>query len=110
MAHEYYLRFDKFTQSDAAADKEDPVEPDQIRTNRFLHIYVRGYLPPSATNVYGMYRQVETSHDVNLGGSVSFKFTITHYELRPKTSYLIRIADDFKEPHCLSSQVIDTVS
>lgn len=113
MAHEYYLRVGKVTQGDAADGHEEEVQPDAIQVGRFLHLYVTGYLPPGVVQVHAKYRQVGATKEQDLGPATGspdgYKFTVTHYTLQPRSSYLIRVADIFSEPRCLVSQVLDTV-
>lgn len=115
MAHEYYLRVNRITQSDAADSVETVTAPDKINAGRFFHLYVTGYLPPGASGIVGTYRPVSggAGADIDLGNANSspdgYKFTITHYVLAAAGSYLLRFADDFSAPHCLGSQVVDTL-
>jgi hypothetical protein len=111
MAHEYYLRVRKVTQSLAAdGPAEDPVDPGHVDPARFLHVYVAGYVPDGTRMPSGKYRVVGAGQDYAMHVQPSpdgYRFTITHGYLQGGASYLLRFADDFAEPSCLSSQVID---
>ena len=112
----YHARVVRLTQNKSPDRKEDTVNPEEIYTGNFLHVYVVASIPPKSQLRISIAELPDGGASVDKVAAsptekyrANFKFVIDHYRLKPRKRYKLRVFDRLpnstsKKLSCLASQ------
>ena len=111
---DYYLRIDHFTQNRYSGDPETDVDPNNIDSEKNLHVYLTGEISPDRSVSLRPRKLTSLDHSRNRPngappvGPQTYKASLPHYTLSARSSYLLKAIDDGQDPWAMTSYEIRT--
>ncbi len=113
--NQFYLHIERFTQNRYSGDPETAVEPDKIDSEKNLHVYLTGSIPPERSvqlrpaRIATVASGTTTKGEQQSAVTQQYKASLSHYTLASGSKYLLKAIDDDQNPTAIASHEIVTI-